>query len=129
VVLNITEKNKTVEQYYYITNDNQFMLIYPNYLNNEQKNQVIFQLAQKHQYNQNPDEDYEYMDDFNQRQKDFRDVKYKKISHISNESHRSKNHMKRASHLKMILDYPRDLTQYDKLILSTDQEQSNIYIY
>ena len=32
------EKNKEVDQYYYITNDNQFMLIYPNYLNLEQKN-------------------------------------------------------------------------------------------
>ena len=37
--------------------------------------------------------------------------------------------MKRASHLRMILDYPRDLSVYDKLILSTDQEQSNIYVY
>jgi len=42
VVLNVVDKNKTVDQYYYITNDNQFMLIYPNYLNKEQKNQVIF---------------------------------------------------------------------------------------
>mmetsp|Transcript_38034 Transcript_38034/g.58060 ORF Transcript_38034/g.58060 Transcript_38034/m.58060 type:complete len:206 (-) Transcript_38034:3186-3803(-) len=37
--------------------------------------------------------------------------------------------MKRADHLRMIMDYPRDLNIHDKLILSTDQEQSNIYIY
>lgn len=29
----------------------------------------------------------------------------------------------------MILDYPRDLDLYDKIILSSDQEQSNIYVY
>ena len=39
------------------------------------------------------------------------------------------NHMKKSDHLKMILDYPRDLDLYDKIILSTDQEQSNIYVY
>ena len=37
--------------------------------------------------------------------------------------------MKRAEHLRMILDYPRPLNCLDKLILSTDQERSNIYIY
>jgi len=45
-----------------MTNDNQFMIIYPNYPDNmaDLKHQVIFQLAKKHQYNQNPDEDYQY---------------------------------------------------------------------
>jgi hypothetical protein len=38
VILNVIEKNQEVDQYYYITNDNQFMLIYPNYRNSEQKN-------------------------------------------------------------------------------------------
>jgi hypothetical protein len=38
VILNVIEKNQEVDQYYYITNDNQFMLIYPNYRNLEQKN-------------------------------------------------------------------------------------------
>lgn len=42
VTLNIIEKNQTVEQYYYMTNDNQFMLVYPNYENLQQKNDVIF---------------------------------------------------------------------------------------
>ena len=37
--------------------------------------------------------------------------------------------MKRAEHLRMILDYPRDLSIHDKIILSTDQERSNIYVY
>lgn len=31
--------------------------------------------------------------------------------------------------MKMILDYPRDLDIHDKIILSTDQERSNIYVY
>ena len=29
----------------------------------------------------------------------------------------------------MILDYPRPLSIHDKIILSTDQERSNIYVY
>ena len=29
----------------------------------------------------------------------------------------------------MILDYPRPLDIHDKIILSTDQERSNIYVY
>lgn len=62
--MNIVEKNKLVEQYYYMTNDNQFMLIYPNYLNLEQKHEVIFQIAQKHSYAQNADVEYQYQDDF-----------------------------------------------------------------
>lgn len=33
VELNIIDKGKKVDQYYYMTNDNQFMLIYPNYEN------------------------------------------------------------------------------------------------
>jgi hypothetical protein len=37
--------------------------------------------------------------------------------------------MKRAEHLRMILDYPRPLSIHDKIILSTDQERSNIYVY
>lgn len=37
--------------------------------------------------------------------------------------------MKKADHLRMILDYPRDLNIHDKIILSTDQERSNIYVY
>jgi hypothetical protein len=37
--------------------------------------------------------------------------------------------MKRAEHLRMILEYPRALSIHDKIILSTDQERSNIYVY
>ena len=53
-----------VDQYYYMTNDNQFMLVYPNYLDLRLKNEVIFQIAQNHSYIIVNDEDYEYMDDF-----------------------------------------------------------------
>lgn len=56
-----------VEQFYYITNDNQFQLVYPNYKDLNKKHDVIFQIAKNHQYNQNPDVDYDYDDDFNQR--------------------------------------------------------------
>jgi hypothetical protein len=99
VTLNVIAKNQKVEQYYYISHDSQFQLIYPNYLSQEQKNQVIFQIARKHQYNQNPDEDYSYQDDYDQRQRDYRSAVYKKISHICNDDYRSKNYMKRAEHL------------------------------
>jgi hypothetical protein len=37
--------------------------------------------------------------------------------------------MKRAEHLRKIIEYHRPLDVYDKLILSTDQERSLIYIY
>jgi hypothetical protein len=37
--------------------------------------------------------------------------------------------MKKASHLKNILDYDRNLNINDKILLSTDQERSNIYVY
>jgi hypothetical protein len=40
-----------VEQYYYITNDNQFQLVYPNYKDLNKKHDVIFQIAKNHQYN------------------------------------------------------------------------------
>ena len=90
---------------------------------------MIFQIARKHQYNQNPDEDYSYQDDYDQRQRDYRSAFYKKISHICHDAYRSKNYMKRAEHLRMILDYPRPLSIHDKIILSTDQERSNIYVY
>ena len=114
-----------------MTHDNQFMLIYPNYPNNmsDLKRQVIFQIAKKHQYNQSADEDYNYQDDLNQRQKDYFEERYKKISHVCSDNYRSKNHMKRSEHLRMILDYPVPLDINHKLILSTDQERSNIYVY
>jgi len=37
--------------------------------------------------------------------------------------------MKRAEHLRKILQYERKLDINDKLLLSTDQERSNIYLY
>ena len=42
VILTITENQKEIDQYFYMTNDNQYMLIYPNYENVAQKNEVIF---------------------------------------------------------------------------------------
>jgi len=105
------------------------MLIYPNYDNFEKKSEVVFQLAKKGQYNQNADDEYSYIDDYDQRRKDYRKATYKKISHVCNEDYRSKNHMKRAEHLRKILQYERKLDINDKLLLSTDQERSNIYVY
>jgi len=129
VTLNVVDKNKVVEQFYYMTNDNQFMLVYPNYENLEQKNQVIFQIAQKHSYNISDDIDYQYMDDFLARKKDYETTKYKKIAHVCHEDYRSKNHMKRSEHLRMIIDYRAPFEMNHRLILSTDQERSNIYVY
>jgi hypothetical protein len=33
VTLSIIDKKKEVDQYFYMTNDNQYMLVYPNYQN------------------------------------------------------------------------------------------------
>lgn len=129
VTLSITEVNKEVDQYFYMTNDNQYMLIYPNYENAAQKNQVIFQLAQRHQYNPNPDIDYDYQDDYDVRKRDYLEAKYKKVSHICINAYRSKNYMKRAQHIKDIVKYERDFNINDKIILSTDQQSNLIYIY
>jgi hypothetical protein len=112
-----------------MTNDNQYMLIYPNYDNTAQKHQVIFQLAQRHQYNPNPDIDYDYQDDYDVRKKDYLEAKYKKVSHICINSYRSKNYMKRAQHIKDIVKYHRSFNINDKIILSTDQQSNLIYIY
>lgn len=105
------------------------MLVYPNYENLAQKNQVIFQLAKKYTYNIVNDEDYEYLDDFKQRQKDYESNKYKKIAHVCHDTNRSKNHMKKADHLREIIEYPVPFKMNHRLILSTDQERSNIYVY
>jgi hypothetical protein len=120
VNLTITENNKEVDQYFYMTNDNQYMLIYPNYENTAQKNEVIFQLAQRHQYNPNPDIDYDYQDDYDVRKRDYLEAKYKKVSHICINAYRSKNYMKRAQHIKDIVKYERNFNISDKIILSTD---------
>lgn len=96
-----------VEQYYYMTNDSQFMLVYPNYKDHSQKCDVIFQLAKKHSYIIVNYEDYEYMDDFLQRRKDYEVCTYKKIAHVAHDSYRSKNHMKRSEHLREIIEYPK----------------------
>lgn len=112
-----------------MTNDNQFMLVYPNYTDLRQKNDVIFQLAQRHSYNVVNDDDYEYIDDYEQRIQDYELCKYKKIAHVCHDSYRSKNHMKRSKHLRDIIEYPIEFRMNHRLILSTDQERSNIYVY
>ena len=112
---------KPVYQYFYITHDNQFMLIYPNYKNANNKTRVILQLAQKHRGHQmaggakvdfdilSEDEKMKlYTDDFARRQREFTSVAQKKISHVCNDSSRSMNYMKSSEHLKMILNYPKD---------------------
>ena len=76
-----------------MTNDNQFMLVFPNYENLQQKNAVIFQLAQKHSYHIVKDDDYDYMDDYKQRKRDYETSKYKKIAHVCHDNYRSKNYM------------------------------------
>lgn len=49
------------------------------------------------------------------------------------EDYRSKNHIKKADHLDGIIQYSaqhgKKFNIYDKIILSTDQERSNIYVY
>jgi hypothetical protein len=105
------------------------MLVYPNYTDLHQKKDVILQLAQKHSYNVVNDEDYEYIDDYNARILDYELCKYKKIAHVCHDHYRSKNHMKRSAHLRNIIEYPIEFQMNHRLILSTDQERSNIYVY
>jgi len=118
-----------IEQYYYMTNDNQFMLVYPNYNNLDKKYKVILEIAKKHTYNIfQEDEEYNYDDDLKQRKLDYKDGKYKKISHICYDSYRNKNHMKKSSHLYDIIYSRADkigssrgkMKTNERLILSTD---------
>lgn len=90
---------------------------------------MIFQIAQKQSYIIVNDEDYMYMDDFEQRQRDYVNCKYKKIAHVCHDFYRSKNYMKRSGHLREIIEYPQNFQMNHRLILSTDQERSNIYVY
>ena len=47
VVWDVIDHMKEVDQYFYMTDDNQYMLVYPNYRNEEQKRSVIMQLARR----------------------------------------------------------------------------------
>ena len=124
---------KFVDQFFYITHDNQFMLIYPNYKDSAIKTRVILLLDQKHIRHQMAasakfdfdtlaeDEKMKlYTDDFSSRQKEFSTVAQKKISHVCNDPNRSMNFMKSSEHLKMILSRQEDFGLHDKVILSTD---------
>lgn len=105
------------------------MLVYPNYEREDKKKSVIMELAQRFQYNPNPDIEYSYNDDFNQRMHDFAHNKYKKVSHICINDYNSKNHIKRASHIQKIIKREKELTMFDNVILSTDEQTNLIYIY
>ena len=139
--MEINFEKKHIEQFFYITHDNQFMLIQPNYADPIVRTRVIIELAMKHRKHQisgggkiNFDtllEDEKlklYTDDFARRQKEFATLSQKKISHVCNDPSRSQNYMKSSDHLKMILDYKKEFGIHDKIILATDQEQSNIYV-
>jgi len=117
------------------------MLIQPNYKDPNVKTRVILQLALKHREHQissggkidfdslTEDEKLKlYTDDLEKRQKEFTTTSQKKISHVCNDPNRSMNYMKNSDHLKMILNYDKDFGVHDKIILATDQEQSNIYV-
>ena len=96
------------------------MLLYPDYQNVEQKVEVIHQIAQGHQYNRKFDEEYVYQDDYELRRRDYRNQVYKKISHVCNEEYRNENYIKKADHIKQILNYERKFTIHDRIALSTD---------
>jgi len=129
----IESKQDYVDHFFNTTADNQYMLLYPNYHDQAIKKQVLFEIAQTHCYKTNPDEEYNYIDDYTTRRKDYLNSIYKRISHVCAEDWRSKNHIKRAEHLDDILQYSKQhgkkFNIYDKIILSTDQERSNIYVY
>jgi hypothetical protein len=67
------------------------MLIYPNYNNIDNKREVIEQIAEKHQYSQSNDSEYDYQEEYLTRMEDFRSGKYKKVSHVSSNSYSSCN--------------------------------------
>ena len=129
----IESKQEYVDHFFNTTADNQYMLLYPNYHDQAVKKQVLFEIAQEHCYKSNPDEEYNYIDDYTTRRKDYLNSIYKRISHVCAEDWRSKNHIKRAEHIDDILQYSKQhgkkFNIYDKIILSTDQERSNIYVY
>lgn len=110
VVLNVKpNKNKEVTQFYYVTNENEYMLVYPNYQNQEQKSAVLLQISKTHQYNRKFQEEYNYEEDFQLRRRDFRSQAYKKIAHICNDEYRNASYIKKSEHLRSILQYERKL--------------------
>lgn len=125
-------KQAEQDQYYYITNDNQFMLVYPNYQDSYQKHDIILQIAKKHTYHiYQEDQEYNYEDDLKKRKDEYFSGEYKKISHVCYDNYRSKNWMKKSSHLYDII-YDRKIKpglNDDRFILSTDEERSSIYVY
>lgn len=116
-------------QYYYVTNDNEYMLLYPNYKNVEQKNEVFTQIAKSHQYNRKFDNKFVHQDDYEVRRRDFRNQTYKKVSHICNEEYRNENYIKKADHIKQILNYDRKFSVHDRIALSSDQEKTMVFVF
>jgi hypothetical protein len=123
------DRKKTVEQYYFLTQDNQHMLLFPNYNHDEEKEAVYEALAEKMCYIGDADDDFTYKHDLEDRMKDYEDATMKRIIHVSINGFLSKSAMKKASHIKRILDYSRDFDKDDKIIISTDNSSNHVYVF
>lgn len=76
-----------------------------------------------------PAGEYSYADDLKQRKIDNDYSKMKKVPHISHDFYRSNSYMKESNHIKDIIEYQSKLISNHRVILSTDSESSDIYVY
>ena len=106
------------------------MLIYPNYSvdKSKQKQEVLKQIGENLCYYGSPTLDYQYVQDFDKRSTDYLQAKYLKISHVDSDID-SKCEVKASSHLKTVLNFNREFSIADKLVLATDQESTQFIVY
>lgn len=64
----MTESN----QYYVKSNENQYILIYPNYRNNSHKFEVMQSIAEQDSYTQLEQDVFNHKEDFNKRIEDYK---------------------------------------------------------
>ena len=130
VTLVVDGQDVTFDQYFYRTNENQFMLLYPNYSadKDKQKTEVLKQIAEGLCYYGSPTLDYQYPLDFDQRTTDHLQEKHIKVSHVDSDC-ASKCEVISNSHLRKVVGYERAFTIADKVILATDQEKTVVFVY
>lgn len=87
VTVTIEGQDVSYDQYFYRTNDNQFMFLYPCYSleKDDLKREVYAQVAENHCYYGSPSLDYKYQTDFNTRQTDYFQEKSIKLSHVDSD--------------------------------------------
>jgi hypothetical protein len=98
------KKHEIKDQYYILTNENQYMLVYPNYQTNSDKSMVLKCIADQFQYSQQEsDESFNYQQDLDSRIRDYVSGDYRKVCHINSNESKNANVMKTTKHLSAVL--------------------------